>query len=122
VPNHFNADRSKLFFFWAEEWIKRRDPNTATGTVPTPAMRNGDFSELLDPKNVFFRKARIATDPTTKQQFPNNVVPHSLISPNGRALLNAFPLPTAGLQQGSANRIVTQPHFSALRQDTAKID
>src|SRR5436309_5040310 len=24
VPHRFNADRSKLFFFWAEEWIRRR--------------------------------------------------------------------------------------------------
>ncbi|PYU87181.1 MAG: TonB-dependent receptor [Acidobacteria bacterium] len=122
VPHRFNADRSKLFFFWAEEWIKRRDPNTTTATVPTLAMRNGDFSELLNPKNLFFGRARTATVPGTKEPFPNNVIPQSLISPNGRALLNAFPLPTPGFQQGAFNWIVTQPHFSDLRKDTVKID
>ncbi|HYV30326.1 MAG TPA: carboxypeptidase regulatory-like domain-containing protein [Candidatus Binatia bacterium] len=122
VPHHFNAERSKLFFFWAEEWIKRRDPNTTTATVPTLAMRNGDFSELLNPKNLFFGRARTATVPGTKEPFPNNVIPQSLISPNGRALLNAFPLPTPGFQQGAFNWIVTQPHFSDLRKDTVKID
>lgn len=32
IPKIFNKDRSKLFFLWAEEWIKRRDSATNTGT------------------------------------------------------------------------------------------
>src|SRR2546426_712758 len=47
MPGGYNADRSKLFFFWGEEWIRRRDTPTATATGPTAAMRRGDFSELL---------------------------------------------------------------------------
>src|SRR5215471_12724815 len=34
IPNRFNTGRNKLFFFWAEEWVRRREPNTLTGTVP----------------------------------------------------------------------------------------
>src|SRR4029453_2967460 len=49
LPGGFNKDRSKLFFFWGEEWIRRRDTLTSTATVPTAAMRAGDFSELLNP-------------------------------------------------------------------------
>src|SRR5712692_2718718 len=56
LPGGFNADRNKLFFFWGEEWIRRRDTPTATGTVPTAAMRRGDFSELLNPSNPFFSR------------------------------------------------------------------
>ena len=48
IPNHFNSDRNKLFFFWGEEWVKRRYDTTNTGTVPSVAMRSGDFSELLN--------------------------------------------------------------------------
>ena len=44
LPGGYNADRSKLFFFWGEEWIRRRDTPTSTGTVPSEAMRRGDFS------------------------------------------------------------------------------
>ena len=40
LPKLFNKDRNKLFFLWAEEWIKRREGNTATGTVPSLAMRD----------------------------------------------------------------------------------
>jgi len=122
IPHHFNSDRNKLFFFWAEEWIRRREPSTATGTVPTLAMRRGDFSELLDPNNIFFGRARVVNDPDTGRPFPNNVIRSDRLSPTGVALLNAFPLPTPGFLQGTANWIQTQPHFSDLRKDTVKID
>src|SRR5882672_11023630 len=53
LPGRLNADRNKLFFFWGEEWIRRRDNPTSTSTVPTAAMRRGDFSALLNPSNPF---------------------------------------------------------------------
>src|SRR5437016_12123723 len=48
IPKVFNRNRNKLFFFYAEEWIRRREGQTNTGTVPTLAMRNGDLSDLLN--------------------------------------------------------------------------
>src|SRR5206468_3795954 len=54
IPGKFNRDRSKLFFFWAEEWIRRREEQTGTGTVPSPAIRGGDLSELLTASNLYF--------------------------------------------------------------------
>jgi carboxypeptidase family protein len=131
IPGKFNTDRSKLFFFFAQEWIYRRQENTATGTVPTVAMRNGDFGELLNASNQFLGRSAVVRDPdnctkpgdlTTCQPFTNNVIPPGRISPNGRALLNAYPLPTPGFRQGSANWIGTEPRFSDTRKDTLKID
>jgi hypothetical protein len=122
IPHKFNSDRNKLFFFWAEEWIRRRQDSTATGTVPSIAMRGGNLSELLSPSNPFFKKTRIATDPDTGQPFPNNVIPASRISHNGQALLNAYPPPTPGFQQGTANWIGSYPSYSNLRKDTIKAD
>src|SRR5919197_2361544 len=122
LPGGFNAGRSKLFFFWGEEWIRRRDNPTSTQTVPTAAMRRGDFSELLNPANPFFGRARTIIDPMTGQPFPNNVIPLGRISPNGQALLNVYPLPTPGFQQGTSNWIVTQSSWSYLRKDTLKLD
>ncbi|PYR05539.1 MAG: TonB-dependent receptor, partial [Acidobacteria bacterium] len=122
LPGGFNADRSKLFFFWGEEWIRRRDTPTSTQTVPTAAMRRGDFSELLNPSNPFFGRARTITDPLTGLAFPNNIIPVNRISPNGQALLNTYPLPTPGFQQGTSNWIGTQPRHSDLRKDTVKFD
>lgn len=122
VPKHFNADRNKLFFFFAQEWIKRRYQTTNTGTVPSLAMRMGDFSELLNPANAFFKKVRTINDPATGKPFPNNVIPPSRLSPNGIALLNVFPQPVPGFLQGSANWIGSKSTHSDLRKDTFKVD
>jgi hypothetical protein len=122
VPHKFNTSKNKLFFFVAEEWIKRRYENEQTGTVPTAAMRTGDLSYLLDPKNSFFGRTRTATDPNTNTPFPGNIIPSSRISAQGAALLNAYPLPTAGFQQGSANWIESYPIYSDLNKTTFKVD
>jgi carboxypeptidase family protein len=122
IPGKFNSDRSKLFFFVAEEWVIRRQEQTQTGTVPSLAMRKGDFSELLNPSNPFFGRSVVVMDPDKKQPFDGNIIPQNLISPNGQALLNLYPLPTPGFQQGSSNWIGSNPSFSDTRKDTLKID
>ena len=122
IPNHFNSDRNKLFFFWGEEWVKRRYDTTNTGTVPSVAMRSGDFSELLNPANSFFGKVRVINDPTNGAPFPGNIIPSNRISHNGQALLNIFPLPVAGFQQGTTNWIGTKSTHSDFRKDTFKFD
>jgi hypothetical protein len=122
IPGKFNTDRSKLFFFFAQEWIRRRYENDTTGTVPTAAMRTGDLSALLDPRNTFFGRTRAATDPTTGKSFSGNIIPPSRLSPQGMAILNGYPLPTPGFQQGTANWIQTYPVFSNLEKSTFKVD
>jgi hypothetical protein len=122
IPKVINRDRNKLFFFYAEEWIRRREGQTNTGTVPTLAMRNGDLSELLNPSNIFFKKAVVVNDPNTGKPFFNNVISGDRISHNGQALLNSYPLPVPGFLQGTSNWIGTFPHFSDTRKDTIKVD
>jgi hypothetical protein len=123
IPKHFNRDRNKLFFFWGEEWIKRRYDTTNTGTVPSVAMRNGNFSELLNAANPFFGKVRVIDDPANGgAPFPGNIIPVSRISHNGQALLDIFPLPVDGFQQGTSNWIGTKSTHSDFRKDTYKFD
>jgi hypothetical protein len=122
IPGSFNENRQKLFFFWGEEWSRDLAVEEQRETVPSLAMRNGDFSELLNPSNPYFGRARVITDPLTGRPFPNNVIPLNRISPNGRALLNAYPLPTPGFQQGASNWIGAPPIFNNQRKDSLKID
>lgn len=122
IPGKFNTDRSKLFFFWGEEWIRRREEVTRTLTGPTLAMRQGDLSELLDPGNSFFRRSRVATDPDTGQPFAGNIIPPSRISPQGQALLRVYPEPIPGFLEGTANWIGTFPAWQNMHKDTVKID
>ncbi len=44
IPNKFNANKDKFFFFWSEEWRKVSAPETATFLVPTTAELNGTFA------------------------------------------------------------------------------
>ena len=122
IPKVINTSRSKLFFFWAEEWIKRREGNTGTGTVPSLAMRTGDLSELLDPTNIFFKKRIVVNDPSTGKPLNNNTISKDMLSRNGKALLNTYPDPVPGFLQGTSNWIGTYPHFSDTRKDTIKVD
>jgi hypothetical protein len=122
IPGAFNNDKQKLFFFWGEEWTRDRATEPQMATVPSLAMRNGDFSELLSPSNRFFTGARIIKDPRTGLPFANNVIPKDRISPIGQALLNAYPLPTPGFQSGTQNWIGAPPVFNNQRKDSIKID
>lgn len=122
LPGKFNADRSKLFFFWGEEGSRRRQEVFRTLTVPSLAMRQGDFSELLDPANPFFRRVRRVTNRETGQPFANNVIPPHRISPQGQALLRAYPEPIPGFLQGTANWFSSFPTWQNQRKDTLRID
>jgi hypothetical protein len=122
IPNKFNTSKEKLFFFWAQEWIDYNVEATNTGTVPTAAMRAGDFSELLSPSNPFFGRSVVIRDPATGQPFPGNIIPSNRLSPNGVGLLNTYPLPTPGFQRGATNWIGTSPNPRKTRKDTLRLD
>lgn len=120
VPGHIFTDR--LFFFGAQEWVNYRAVMTNSATVPTQAMRRGDFSELLNPANAFFGRVVTITNPLTGQPFPGNVIPSNQLSANGLALLNLYPLPTAGYQQGTNNAIFSSENPQDQRKDNIRLD
>ena len=122
IPGRFNSSRNKMFFFWAEEGIRYRSDSTNTGTVPSAKMRTGDFSELLDPSNLWFGRVVTIRDPATGLPFAGNVIPASQLSKNGLALLNAFPMPTTGFARGNQNWIGVSPNPRDTRKDTLRID
>ncbi len=121
IPGLWNQDRSKLFFFVGQEWVRRRAVSSNFRTVPTLQMRQGNFSELLGP-NIFYRDGRVITDPTTGNPFPNNIVPSSRLSQNGMGLMSVFPEPNLAVPQGSSNwyGIAGQP--TNQRKDTVAVD
>jgi hypothetical protein len=114
IPGSFNSTKQQLFFFWGQEWQRDRTVEEQTAIVPTAAMRNDDFSALLP--------GRVIRDPLTGLPFPGNVIPQDRISPQGRALVNAFPLPIPGFQQGANNWVGNPSQFNNQRKDSIKID
>ena len=47
IPNHYNTNKRKTFFFFSQEWRREKNPHT-TGAVnvPSDAERGGNFSDL----------------------------------------------------------------------------
>jgi hypothetical protein len=125
----FNEGRDKVFWLWGQEWVRQRRASTTSITVPTLRMRNGDFSELLG-ANRFFGSEVLIRDPATRSAanpngtpFPGNVIPNNRLSPNGLALLRAFPEPTPGfVGPGSNNFFQERPTTTDQRKDTISID
>jgi hypothetical protein len=104
--------KNKLFFFVDYEGLRQKQPlGSAVNTVPTDAMRNGDFSELLNancatglvPGGTCSSSPNatvsiLVQDPATGLQFMGtgsqpNVIPGTLINTVGQNYLNAFPEP-----------------------------
>ena len=61
--------KDKLFFFGAQEWVNYLQVSSNNVTVPTAAMRAGDFSELLRPEQ-FFSTVQVIRDPLTGTAVP----------------------------------------------------
>jgi len=122
IPKGWNRNRDKLFFFWSEEWVRFRREQTSTGTVPTERMRNGDFGQIAV-ANPFTGGAQIIRDPDAgNQPFAGNMIPAARRSPNGMALLRAFPAATPGFMLGSANWITTRAAPRDSRKDLIRTD
>lgn len=107
----FNRDRSKLFFFAAQEWktLDTQVGMTRTNTTPSLLERQGNFSQ----------SPRLPIDPLTGQPFSGGVIPVDRLSPAGLALVNRFPLP----DPGTRNRVTLTPIQSRdIREDLVKLD
>ncbi|WP_321476341.1 carboxypeptidase regulatory-like domain-containing protein [uncultured Paludibaculum sp.] len=122
VPGKWNQEKNKLFFLWAQEYVRYRQEQTSAQIVPSLAMRQGDFSELLSASNSFFGKVRTINDPLTGQPFAGNLIPASRVSANGLGLLKAYPAPVAGFLQGASNYYTTAPQPTDQRKDTISVD
>ncbi|MGE0455770.1 MAG: carboxypeptidase regulatory-like domain-containing protein [Vicinamibacteria bacterium] len=88
--------KDRTFFFANYHGLKSTLPVEAGGmvTVPTAKMRNGDFSELLNPAFTGIGRAIVINDPLTNAPFPGNVIPANRLNPVGVRYLGVYPLPT----------------------------
>ena len=100
-----NKDRNKLFFFTGYEYFYQSlDTGVLTASVPTDAMRNGDFS----PGSVAALGANAPGSPgqITDPKFPGGIIPKSAFDPGGLALINLYPKANANpAQTGGSNYV-----------------
>lgn len=88
----FNKNRDKLFFFFSYDQLWNTQTLTPQHlTMPTELEKQGNFSQSLNPNGSLI----VIRNPQSNAPFPGNIVPSSLISPIGAAMLNLFPAPNA---------------------------
>jgi hypothetical protein len=130
IPNHFNTNKNKVFWYWGEEWVRYVFTDSSALTVPTLAMRRGDFSELLNPSNIFYKKVVQIKDPKTGTPYPNNIIPapgtggtFTNATANGLGILNQWPAPNLTTPiNGNQNWFFTAKHPQRQRKDTLSVD
>ncbi len=134
----FNKDRNKLFWLYSMEWVKVRQTSNIINRVPTARMRVGDFSELFPGgpnfnanlgitrfvKDPLKTGACSATDQTAcfNDGGVINKIPTARLSPNGLALLKAFPDPIPGFFNAGSNFFQSRPALTNQRKENVNID
>jgi hypothetical protein len=109
--------RNKIFFFAGEEWRKIRQQTAGTRvTLPSTDELAGIF-----PSN------HIIYQPGTKNPFPNNTIPASLITQDGKATANVYkfviPQCVVWLNNGNSNDCTLQnPNPLDYREDIGRLD
>jgi TonB dependent receptor len=116
---------NRTFFFGAVEWLYDTFPEPLPQTVPTQAMRSGDFSALLAQGTIIY-------DPATAQQvgarvvrqpFPGNIIPANRINPIAAAVLKYFPLPNQRADnQGRNNFFYVNPRNDTFYSVSTRVD
>lgn len=111
--------RNHAWFFAAYEGMHVRSEQTNVSTVPTPAMRAGDFGSTPI-YNPFTTIPNPNGTGFVRTQFPGNTIPANLISPITQALVNEYPLPN---QPGAVNNFVyNSPQLQQSHNATARGD
>ena len=131
IPGHFNTNKDKVFWYWGQEFTRNYYTDQTSQTVPSFLMRMGDFSELLDPNNFYYKKTVQLVDPKTGQIIPNNMLSTttpatpggSLASSNGLGLLNAYPFPNLTTPiNGNQNFYLSAAHPQRQQKKTISVD
>ena len=108
----------KLFWFLSYEGLLQRGGQEALATVPTAAMRMGDFSGI--PGATIYSPFSGAANGTGRSPFMGNMIPGAQINPTSQQILNSMPLPNA---PGMYNNLVGNvPMLDDNHRADGKID
>jgi hypothetical protein len=108
-PVPLKAFRDDMFFFYAYEHLRIRDPQPVRRvSMPTALERQGDFSQSFDQAGNLI----VVRDPSTGLPFPGNRIPAERLNANGRALLDFFPQPNR------TDRAQTNGEYNYLFQES----
>ena len=123
IPKLING-KNKLFFMTNFEGFNQRQTNYQTFTVPTAAMRNGDFSQLLASGNQLYDPASRAmvNGQLTAVPFTGNQIPVTRFNSVSLNLAKYWPTPNVAGSKIANNYQATEPMPIDKNQFTQRID
>ena len=97
IPKVYNG-KNKTFFFTSYEALRQVSDSTFSTTMQTDAMRQGDYSGLVDSLGrlyTIYDPLSTGAAPTwARTPFPNNTIPVTRESPDAKYLFSIMPQPT----------------------------
>ncbi|GGA63938.1 hypothetical protein GCM10011507_14440 [Edaphobacter acidisoli] len=133
VLPHLYDGKDKSFWFFAYERYSLASSSYQLMSVPTVAMRNGDFSgltnssnvlqQLYDPNTTTYNAAGGAYGSWPRQEFANNQIPQTRESPTAKIFSDITPLPTTNDNPGVApNLNALAPNYQVTPNITFRLD
>jgi len=143
IPNRFNKNKNKLFFFYSQEYWPDKSPDGLKKyTVPTALERTGDFSQTPvqgkanpNPATDYINIKKPGADPKTcpvsgiagdhSGCYPGNKLPTGAINAQMQALLNVLPLPNfdnRSVSGGNYNYITNYTGKNPVNQEIFRVD
>ncbi len=102
----------KFFFMTNYEGFRLRNQRETLFSVPSVAMRNGDFSQI----------STVVRDPVRNAQFPGNIIPKDRISPTSLKLLDYYPAPNQPTSSLVNNYLAVNQNRTDKNQFTTRLD
>ncbi|MEO8596947.1 MAG: TonB-dependent receptor [Candidatus Solibacter sp.] len=128
TPQHFNdfganiggpVIKNRVFvFFGIDHTINHTTPNVSFITVPTAAVRAGDFSGMNPIYDPTSQVVNPTTGVVTRQAFPNNKIPAAMLDPVAKNIQAYYPTPNLAGQV--INGIATQNYNYLAPGDAPK--
>lgn len=150
IPNHYNTNRQRTFFYWNQQWISEKNASTVTGQTPLATMRGQGttgadagyalfpgtaaspvpYSTSPDPYGTAFLKnptksgsCNASSQAACFSQDANGnwLVPMTMVNSSQLAMLNALaPLPN--YSSGATNYVNTNPNVTNQLDEEGKVD
>ena len=133
VIPHLYDGKNRSFWFFAYERYSLAASTYQNMTVPTAAMRNGDFSglinssgilqQLYDPNTTIYNPAGGSAGSWSRKPFINNQIPVSRESPDAKIFNDITPLPTtAANPMVMTNLAALSPQYQVTPNITFRLD
>ena len=113
----FNRSRTKMYFFYAEDWLRNKNSQYNNYTMPTALEKAGNFSDTIQTNGTLipiYQPGTVNAATGVGTPFAGNIIPSSQLNPEGQAFMNLFPTGCAwnsGIAFGTPG---TQPNLAGV--------